>query len=475
MASRDQATQSVDAPRLFKACRLAAAIALPVVMLASCTAYKAAVPPSKGHIDSDSVSTPEEKDRILPPLNTTIDVPAPKPRVKSTTYSVVVHDVPVKELLMALSRDTKENIDVHPGLKGLVSLNAIDETLPSILDRIAKQVNMRYRVEGRTIVVSPDSPFFKTYKVNYVNMTRDTTSTISVNGAVTSGGGGVTAPGGGTSTTSVTSTSKNNFWEVLKENVNAILNATRALSQSADDRQARAETARAAREERLAQAEAVARAGANASSLFDKAFGEQSNSTNEAKNEIVVNPVVGTVTVLGTERQHALVQQYLDGVQSSSQRQVLIEATIVEVGLSDTYQAGIDWSKVSASGFSIGQGLLGPIGTSAAISGLTVGYVNNNKGITASLQLLEQFGKTRVLSSPKLMALNNQTALLKVVENVVYFTIQSQISQSTGVAANNLQSTTTTPNTVAVGVVLSMTLQINEDGAVSLTVRPTIT
>src|SRR6478736_2152401 len=151
MASCDQGTHSVDAPRLWRACRFAAVIALPVVMIASCTAYKAAVPPSKGHIDSDSVSTPEEKDRILPPLNTTIDVPAPKPRVKSTTYSVVVHDVPVKELL--------------------VSLNAIDETLPSILDRIAKQVNMRYRVEGRTIVVSPDSPFFKTYKVNYVNMT----------------------------------------------------------------------------------------------------------------------------------------------------------------------------------------------------------------------------------------------------------------------------------------------------------------
>ena len=106
---------------------------------------------------------------------------------------------------------------------------------------------------------------------------------------------------------------------------------------------------------------------------------------------------------------------------------------------------------------------------------MTVGYVNNNKGINASLQLLEQFGKTRVLSSPKLMALNNQTALLKVVENVVYFTIQSQISQSTGTAANNLQSTTTTPNTVAVGVVLSMTPQINEDGAITLTVRPTIT
>ena len=86
---------------------------------------------------------------------------------------------------MALARDTKENIDIHPGLQGLVSLNAIDETLPSILDRIAKQVNMRYRVEGATIVVCPDTPYFKTYKVNYVNMTRDTTSTIAVSGQIT--------------------------------------------------------------------------------------------------------------------------------------------------------------------------------------------------------------------------------------------------------------------------------------------------
>ena len=172
--------------------RLAWVIAVPIFLVTGCSAYKAAIPPSPGHIDSDSVSTPEEKDRILPPVTSSIDVPPPKPRVKSTTYSVVVHDVPVKELLMALSRDTKENIDVHPGLKGLVSLNAIDETLPSILDRIAKQVNMRYRVEGRTIVVSPDTPFFKTYKINYVNMTRDTTSTIAVSGQIT--GGGAAAP-----------------------------------------------------------------------------------------------------------------------------------------------------------------------------------------------------------------------------------------------------------------------------------------
>ena len=79
------------------------------------------------------------------------------------------------------------------------------------------------------------------------------------------------------------------------------------------------------------------------------------------------------------------------------------------------------------------QGLLGVVGPGGGVnpSGLTIGYSNANQGIQATVQLLEQFGKTRVLSSPKLMALNNQTALLKVVENVVYFTIQSSISQGT--------------------------------------------
>src|SRR5262249_23262439 len=155
-------------------------------------------------------------------------VPPPTARAKMPTYSVVVHEVPVKELLLALARDTKENIDIHPGLQGLVSLNAIDETLPSILDRISKQVNMRYRVEGKTIVVSPDTPYFKTYKVNYVNMTRDTTSAIAVSGQISGagGGGGVNVASGGTSSTSVNTVSKNNFWEVLSENLHSLLKST---------------------------------------------------------------------------------------------------------------------------------------------------------------------------------------------------------------------------------------------------------
>ena len=87
------------------------------------------------------------------------------------------------------------------------------------------------------------------------------------------------------------------------------------------------------------------------------------------------------------------------------------------------------------------------------------------------MKLLQEFGNTRVLSSPKLMALNNQTALLKVVDNVVYFEIQALTSTTQGVATTTFNST---PKFVSVGVVMGVTPQINEDGRVSLAVRPTI-
>jgi general secretion pathway protein D len=87
------------------------------------------------------------------------------------------------------------------------------------------------------------------------------------------------------------------------------------------------------------------------------------------------------------------------------------------------------------------------------------------------VKLLQEFGNTRVLSSPKLMALNNQTALLKVVDNVVYFEIQAQTNTTQGVATTTFNST---PKIVAVGVVMGVTPQIADDGRVSLNVRPTI-
>ena len=151
---------------------VAAAFSLLALAVGGCATYKPTIPPSKGHINAGQFPDKAAEQKILPPVTANNFVPLPKPRVKIPTYSVAVYEVPVKELLFALSRDTRQNIDVHPSIEGLVSLNAIDETLPAILERVSQQVNIRYRTEGKTIVVMLDSPYFKTYKVNYVNIDR---------------------------------------------------------------------------------------------------------------------------------------------------------------------------------------------------------------------------------------------------------------------------------------------------------------
>ncbi len=469
------------------------ALAAGCLIVSGCAQFQPRISPSEGHITAPApapnaapASAPAAD--IPPPARVSTFVPPPKPALKPQTYSVVVNEVPVKELLLVLSRDTRQNIDVHPGISGLVSLNAINETLPAILDRISKQVNLRYRIEGNTILVTPDSAYMKTYRIPYVNMSRETTSSIGVAGEIAATGtaSGTSQSSNATSgsSTVVRTTSKNDFWMVVTENIRAILSSTRQQNQTAEDRANRAEAQRASREERLQQAEVVARAGAGATTLFSTAFGAgaagSAQSGAEGRDDVIVNAAGGTISVLANERQHQLIQQHIDSITNAVQRQVLIEATIVEVTLSNAYQGGIDWSRLAVrGGITLTQRLLGGFGTGLAAAGsnfFQLGYANPNSNagnINASVKLLQEFGNTRVLSSPKLMALNNQTALLKVVDNVVYFEVQGSTVAGTS-GSPPIQTFSTTPKIVAVGVVMGVTPQIADDGRVSLNVRPTI-
>jgi len=463
------------------------ALALAIVLgVSGCANIKPYIPPSEGHIAKPQVKAEPDK-AIPPPTRVSEFVPPPKPVAKPQTYSVVVSEVPVKDLLVALARDTRQNIDVHPGISGLVSLNAVNETLPAILERVSKQVNMRYRLEANTIVVSPDTPYVKTYRVNYVNMTRETSSTIGVTGelAVSGGAGGAASGGGGGgssgSSTVVRTVSKNDFWDQLRDNVRSILNSTRLQSLSAEAKGERLALIKQEQEMRVKQMEAASRAGQGASSLAASVVSSSGGAQQQASllpDDVVVNAISGTVTVNGTDKQHQLVQQHIDSIVNAMQRQVLIEATIVEVVLSEKYQGGVDWTRLPITGGpSLAQSMLGGFGgglTQAGANLFQIGYINTNSpvgNISATVKLLEEFGTTRVLSSPKLMALNNQTALLKVVDNVVYFEVTAQTTATQGVSNTTFN---TIAKTVAVGVVMGVTAQINDDGRVSLTVRPTI-
>ena len=477
--SKSAARESRRSSRKSRVALLVAAV------LAGCTQFRPYVPTSEGHIDSRQAKA--ESDQAIPaPVRVTPFVPPPRATPAPQTYSVVVNEVPVKELLLALARDTRQNIDIHPTLSGLVSLNAINETLPAILERVSKQVNMRYRTEGNTIVVSPDTPYVKTYRIGYVNMVRDMTSTVGVSGEIVAsgtpgGGGGGSSGGAGGSTTSgsstvVRTTSKNDFWVDLRDNIRGILNSTRLQSLTADAKAERIALVKQQEELRVKQMEAASRAGQGAQNLASSMIAGPGapGQTSLLPDDVVVNAVSGTMTVNATERQHQLVQQHIDSIVSAIQRQVLIEATIVEVQLANNYQAGIDWARVSQSGgIAVTQALLGNNLATAPFFALF--YNQNNQrtnDVQLTVRLLEQFGNTRVLSSPKLMALNNQTALLKVVDNIVYFEVQSQTTQA---QTTSVSTVNTTAKTVAVGVVMGVTPQVNDDGRVSITVRPTIT
>lgn len=459
-------------------------LALSSLVLAGC------VPPRAFDTSPDHITRPSPTAvPVSPPPAPVKAIPAlspPKLSAPVPTYTVVVNDVPVKDLLFSIARDTQYNIDLYPGISGNVSLNAVQEPLPAILDRIARQADLRYEMNGRTVSIMPDTPYVKTYTVNYVNVARNTISSVGVAAQIASTGGGIgTGTGntsaststGNSSTTTVASQSNNDLWTVLADNIRTMLAGTRAVTQSNEERAARLEAEKAERAERVSQAEAASKAGAGAANLFTAAFANQ--PAGDGKYDVAVNPVAGTVTVLGTSRQQELVQQYLDRVMQSAQRQVLIEATIVEVTLKDQYRAGIDWSKAlqGATGWTIntvGAGTNALAGTLSPFIQATYTKTGSN-GFSAAIDLLESFGKTKVLSSPKLMALNNQTALLKVVDNLVYFSVQSQQGALSSTGSVLQPATfTTTAHTVPIGVVMSVLPQINENGMVSLTVRPTI-
>ncbi len=156
---------------------------------------------------------------------------------------------------------------------------------------------------------------------------------------------------------------------------------------------------------------------------------------------------------------------------------MLIEATIVEVTLSDNYQSGVDWSAlgINGLGYSFRQNFMGATNLAAAPF-FSVQYNNPNAAaggsISSTVKLLDSFGRTRVLSSPKLMVLNNQTASLKVVDNRVYFTVKADTVTNQTSATTTF---TTTQNVVPVGFIMNVTPQISEGDMVTLNVRPTVT
>jgi general secretion pathway protein D len=345
----------------------------------------------------------------------------------------------------------------------------------------------------------PDTPYLRNYKIDYVNMARDVSGTIGVQSQVVAPPGGTgaanaAAAGAGNQNSSllkVDNVARNRFWETLEKNIKDLLRETdKQLPEGSSETfvQNRGQSAIATNQARtLARPRASGTtrnqaAGTTVENPGETAtrenteFVEQRLTFREAAS-VIVNPESGIVSVRGTSRQQEKVAEFISLVSGAARRQVLIEATVVEVLLNDNYQSGVDWSALGLNGlgYSVRQNL---IGTNLAESPFfSIQYSNPNAAaggsISSTVKLLDSFGNTRVLSSPKIMAINNQTAVLKVVDNRVYFTVQAQVTPAQG-TTQPLVVFTTTQNVVPVGFVMNVTAQIADNDMVVLNVRPTV-
>lgn len=421
-------------------------------LLSGCLSAPEVIEPNSGHlgvkpeVTNNENTKPDETALELPtianiPAPVTVAATVPQPGVVFTesTHTVVVYDVPVSELLFSLARDSALNLDIDPGIDSTVSLNAIEQPLTSILERIGEVADIRYDIEGDVLRVRRDLPYIKSYTVDYLNIARSSIGSVAVSTQISATGQGAGEGGaesgaaGNNSDTVVRNVAEHAFWTTLEDNIGRIIN--RPVS---------------------------------------------SDGAAEENPDIIINSESGILAVRATDREHAVIEEFLAEVQGSTQRQVMIEATIAEVNLSDTYQGGIDWnliSPTSTSSVTVNQSLTeiqlaSPPTFNLSLSDLDIGGGNQ---LQATLSALETFGDVSVMSSPKVMAMNNQTALLKVVDNLIYFTVEVNIdTSSTTIGGGTLTTFETEVNTVPVGFVTSVTPFIDESGGVTLNVRPTI-
>ncbi len=384
---------------------------------------------SGGHVDTP-IPAVERPELDIPPVVEQVPIIAvPEPAEPMQTFTVVATDLPASELLFALARDARLNLDIDPAIDGRVSINAIDQTLPQILKRISRQVTLRYYLDGPNLVVEVDRPFTRIYRVDYLNMSRNTTSSVGI--ATSLGEDSDEAGNSGDSSASISSESNNEFWKTLEANITLLA------------------------------------------------------TQDKTEGVVISNRESGTISVRTISSAHENIQRFIDTVVASARRQVLIEATVVEVRLNDDFQAGVDWARLAVGdGWSLSQQLIGAtagvpgtpsLGT-PSVTSATYLNTNSERNISAAIQALDTFGDVSVMSSPKIMALNNQTSILKVADNVVYFEVEST-SNTTGSGAGAVTTdvVNTTAKTVPVGFVMNVTPFISADDEVTLNIRPTIT
>ncbi|MGV0757941.1 hypothetical protein V6768_01440 [Tistrella mobilis] len=388
----------------------------------------------------DTRPAPQPIPPQLPPLegDGELDDPAPGPEARAILSRPVdirvAGQIPIVEVVEDLAHQAGVGVVVDPTLAGMVRVSLSGVPLGKALAAIGRQVNFVYRIEGGVLLVERDRPVVRIYRIDQPDMVRRVDGGVAASSeldTVGTGSGGAADRNG--SSIAIRNHTDGAFWN------DAIRTLAAALGIPGDD----------------------------AAQVADPA--------DDRRPRLSVNPRTGVIAVYGDRHAQDIVRRVIAGLRRTTGRQVLIEARVVEVALDEGYEAGIDWSAILSGDVAIAGRFGAPAARIANGVDDVLGIRVSGSDIDALVGLAARFGAVRTLSSPRLTVLNNQTALLKVAENAVYFTldVERETDDDTGDVTLTVNSKL---NTVPIGLVLSVQPAIAADErSVVMTVRPTIT
>lgn len=380
--------------------------------------------------------------------------PSELKKKSEATFDFAINDAPASQVFLQLGNGTGFNVLLSPELKGNVSLQMRGATVFEALDALRELYGYDYRIKGKTIMVYTNSIQTRIFKINYLPGRRQGVSDLRVSGSsITSMGSSSDSASSSSKSSSndaqgqdsshVRTTSDTDFWKEIRSSLMSLLG-------DATDR------------------------------------------------SVVMNPSAGVIVVRATPNEHRAITDFLKAVQLTIERQVMLEAKIIEVTLSSGSQTGVNWTafrgvagdnRLAVGAVSPGISLtlngdlvsqtgatISPNGNLAADSaGLGFyGLALQAKNFTALINFLETQGDVHVLSSPRIATINNQKAILKVGSDELFITgVKTETSTSSN-GGNSTVSPTLTLQPFFSGISLDVTPQIDEDGTVMLHVHPAV-
>ncbi len=417
-----------------------------------------------------SAEQPAAEDEIASALLPDINLSAPgagsidvEPR-----FDIKVHRAKVRQFFMGLVDDSNYNMVLHPKVRGRITLDLKNVSVSEVMEVVRDVYGYDFELTRTGYSVFPNTLRTRIFTMNYLNVNRTGGSQMSVSsGQVTesvsssgsggfSGAGGSGFSGGGSNQNSTTTKSisgsnistesKSDFWVELKESIVALVG-------------------------------------------------------NKKGRNVVVSPQSGMLVVRAMPYELRAIEKFINKTQSFIQRQVIIEAKILEVELNERFQTGINWAALKTSGSNSalagqtgggsifdGSGVTGIVGNTGelnpsalsqitgtatkAFGGMFSLALNVGSDFSAFIELLKTQGDVQVLSSPQVSTINNQKAVIKVGKDEFFITdVRSNTSTSTAVSStqSNVQLTP-----FFSGVALDVIPQISESGDIILHVHPTV-